>query len=69
MQATCPALDAAQQAFLSTVRRYAAMRTETPDERFLAVWRRQAALDFPNLPAAAYDALMAELRRLAGYGE
>lgn len=66
MQATCPAFDAAQQAFLSTVRRYAAMRTETPCYRFYEVWKRQARKDFPHLTGAEYDRLVGEIAKAAG---
>ena len=61
------ARDAAQDAFLSQVRRYAALRTDTPCRRFYSVWRRALLADFPHLPQDDLDAMDVEIRRLAGY--
>lgn len=61
------ALDAAQEAFLSQVRRMAALRTDTPCRRFYSVWRKALLAEFPHLNEPALDSMDVEIRRLAGF--
>ena len=63
MQSECLSL---QEQFLATVRRFAALRTQTPDYRFYETWKAQALRDFPHLNGREYDDLVGEIARLAG---